>query len=392
MLLLPRIILGFVVLFQFTSRPASQMFQTSTAVAHAQSTAVLSLNLGAENALNKDQVIPIQNLEALKKTYSQLCLQSRPDKTIDFGHPWMQEPNILLIVVFNKPHTEVIPLLEVMYRPFFPRNILYCAPGSLSSKTNPWRKDFNVTFITRKHYQKIKNEEGFFNYECVINAITMYPSVDGYLVIGDDTLFHASIVNLDHSKTWYVPFNETMLGDVEPKKVIRNTITKRTAGWTFRRFKKEVLGAWKAMPKLSKSSVVTQCYKKLQELEGGQHRMIAAFADIYYIPQRIAPDFSAVSTYFLSHKIFLEMVVPTAIHCLENLHSVKQLIGIYEWNEPRRDRAWVTFTKHTMRGKVYLHPAKWSGLLKPKPDKRLVDVYCDTVLPWLHDKDRRFRY
>ncbi len=352
--------------------------------------------LSAEDTdyLNENPVFPIQNLEALKKTYSQLCLQSRLDKNtqnFDFGRPWVQDPNILLIVVFNKPHTEVIPLIEIMYRPFFPRNILYCAHGSLSLKANPWRKDFNVTFITRKHYYTSK-PEGYLNYECVINAIRLYPSVDGYLVIGDDTLFHASIVNLQHNKTWYVPFNETMLGDVQPEKVIRKTVMKVDPGWVFGSFGKEVLNAWKAVPKLSKSSVVTQCYRKLQELEGGEHRMIAAFSDIYYIPQRMAADFATVCSHFLPHKVFLEMAVPTAIHCLENLQNVEQLRGTYEWAKPIRFQTWETFRMDTLKGKVYLHPVKWSGLLKRKPDKRLVDVYCDTVLPWLHDKDRRFRH
>ena len=76
---------------------------------------------------------PVTNIEPLTKLY--------------FAHPCTQFDDVLLLVVFNKPHYEAFQFVETLYRPFFP-NILYCGTAKIDVNRYPGVNNFTFSFIS----------------------------------------------------------------------------------------------------------------------------------------------------------------------------------------------------------------------------------------------------
>lgn len=73
--------------------------------------------------------------------------------------------DMLLIVTFNRAYYDIIPLIELIYRPAF-QHILYCGLGN----TSP---DYNVNFISISD-DKTSPMIGSFIFECVNKVIDLH--------------------------------------------------------------------------------------------------------------------------------------------------------------------------------------------------------------------------
>lgn len=94
-------------------------------------------------------------------------------------------PNILLIVNYNHPHYESIPLLKKIYGPYFKHIVFY----------GPYERP-DVYFYPHQY--------GYFSYMCISDAMQKYPGFDGYLFLHDDCILNAwKIQDLDSSKIWF---------------------------------------------------------------------------------------------------------------------------------------------------------------------------------------------
>lgn len=105
-------------------------------------------------------------------------------------HPKTIHSDVLLIVVFTNQHYDLIPTLEVLYRPYYP-NILYCGHPheSVEIFLNKYQTVERRSFTFLPTYTRA-------TYECVLGAMEMNYDVNGYLVINDETL----ITNLNDPK------------------------------------------------------------------------------------------------------------------------------------------------------------------------------------------------
>lgn len=337
-------------------------------------------------------LIPVKNVQDLYRTYQDTCSQSKQNKfdvKINFTHPWVQFENVLLVVTFNNPHYESIPFIETLYRAFFPY-MMHCGPGlpNFTSAKMDKLKNFDFTFYS---YGRTKDGHvsGAFNYECVTSAINMHFPVEGYLVISDDLLVSVyKTFDLRRFLSWYVPSKEVKTADITKLKECRLGMCDFYPHWYWwEAYQTEVLKLLSRMEREQySSSVVNRCYRQLMVLNGGQHRVNGAYSDIYYIPDRIASEFSILTSLFLEEDIFLEIAIPSILRCLENTDDMEVLRGIASW-EVERDFAWVSFTKQKFLGKSYLHPTKWSYLARGVP--KFKDLYCDKILPYVHDRNGR---
>ena len=117
--------------------------------------------------------------------------------------------DILLVIVFNNAHYEVIPYLETLYRSFF-SNLLYCGPGT------PKSQETRYSFIS---YGKTPfgHTSGAMSYECLILAYNMYPYMPGgYFLVADDILLLIhTIMTLPTEKTWFFPKTLVRIGDIQ---------------------------------------------------------------------------------------------------------------------------------------------------------------------------------
>ena len=110
------------------------------------------------NKRNRNIFVPVSNSEHSTKMFESICESKNRtrlplkrstnwDVTVDFNRPWFQRPNILLIVIFNKPHYDVIPQLEAIYRSYFPL-MLYCGPDFPNLDDHPRLLPYKFSFLT----------------------------------------------------------------------------------------------------------------------------------------------------------------------------------------------------------------------------------------------------
>ena len=91
---------------------------------------------------------------------------------------------ILLAVNYNFPHYSSIPILKEMYGGIFGK-VVFCGNGD------------HLEVI------KVRGNKGYLGYDCVSNAIKMFPNFIGYLQSNDDVILNWwNLMKLDSSKIW----------------------------------------------------------------------------------------------------------------------------------------------------------------------------------------------
>ncbi len=319
------------------------------------------------------------NAKEIAKIYSDTCsqYQNSLQKQINFAQPWTKFEDILLIVVFNTPMYHSIPFVETLYRPFFPK-IVYCGPGTPNYQSKSLR---NLQF---EFYSFGENKKGHypgsFNYACMVGVASKNHSVAGYLFTSDDLIFSISkLLPLNRNRTWYVPEWDIINDDVMDPIIVQ---------WGFKNYQTQFQSLLSKMAKYEKASVIGQCYHQMKQLNGAPYRVNGGLADIYYIPKRLAPQFTVLGSLFLEEGILLELAVPTILQCTESLKNTVKLLG--EYRNVDRSEPWKKFTKERFFDKSYmfLHRTKW-GFLSPDAQNHQLhlyrQLYCSKVLPWLHD-------
>ncbi len=342
-----------------------------------------------EHEENKRHTTPITNLGMVTEIYSNTC-SKHTNLTLgsNFMNPWMQFDKILLLVVFNKPHYKSIPYIETLYRPFFPY-ILYCVPGIPDFNLPNARgvKNFHFSF-----YAYNGTKAGFpkaaFNYECMEAAIKMQFSVEGIFFLADDLLVSIHhLMNLNFRQAWYIEASKTVMANVVTNKKCVNGICNKKYSWSWWvPFTEKSRHLLKRMAQAANTSVVGKCYRQLIVNNGGVNRLNGGLADVYYIPKKLVSDFLTLSTFFRQEHMWLEITVPTIIQCTEGFKKTQVLQGLAVWDKTR-DTPWFSITKEKFQNKVFLHPTKWSYVANG--NLQYIDFYCNTVLPWMHDRNGR---
>lgn len=312
-------------------------------------------------------LIKYQRLDYLRK----FCRKSTtkqflfPDiNNIKFQHL----TTITLIIVFNRPHHYNIPLLQLLYEPWF-KKVVYCSTFSNYPFDVP---NFIVPFIHDEKFSYINVslrdfQSGFFSYQCVMKYIQSNPDQESnYLIIADDLLlnfwnsFGLDIVHLHNSCNrvvdgsgnsgiwWNSPYGETAL-----IKVMQNlNDTKNLLG--------DILSP-KEMDHL---------FKSLME-------PIWCPSDIYYLPSKMADKFKKLAELFLSCKVFLEFAIPKVLsvlgwykHYIGTEKNQVDISGKYLWNMSARASPFVYYNKN----ELFIHPVKFTLLQTIKTE------FCDTYV------------
>lgn len=345
--------------------------------------------------------VSVANVNNSKKLYNMTCENSNRtplptrqsftwDVSVDFLRPWHQFHDVLLVIIFNVVHYDVIPYLEILYRSFFP-NILYCGPEIPDLDTYPQLRQYEFSFVTYDHVTA-DNISGSLNYECMIRAMRMRYQVEGYLAIADDLLLLINpLTNFPRNVVWYLPQSEVRIGDLTTLRECRLGMCDFYPHWHWwEDYVSVTLKLFRALKQEQWTSpLLHHCYSELLRLNGAEFRANGGYSDVYYIPSRLAEEFSELAQMFLREGVFLELAVPTIIRCLELPEDIRAMPGKQVWDLDR-DQPWKYFLRSQLFEKTYLHPTKWSGLLNHTLPK-LVSLYCDYVIPFLFDPYARFR-
>ena len=333
----------------------------------------------------------IANAELITATFHNTCsgykIETDPVHNVNFTHPWSQSGDTLLIVIFNHPHYEAIPYVELLYRPFFP-SLVYCGPGQPDLQKFPQLAGFKITFLS--YEQSSGHTAGAFNYECVVMAMQMHYDVKGFLVTSDDLFFVVSrIITFSDQAVWFLPKEQVKIGELTHLMECRLGNCDFYPHWAWwGDYQAQTLFALAELKQRHHYHYIFyHCYRQLFQLTGGDGRANGGFSDIYYIPQRLATEFSTMARFFKEKQVFLEIAVPSILGCLELPEKVKEMKGFQNW-DLSRDRPWEY--KKSYRGLVFFHPVKWGHLVAG--NQKMAELLCTSLLPYLHDPFGRMKH
>lgn len=195
--------------------------------------------------------------------------------------------NVLLIINYNFPYYESIPLLKDIYGKYF-NHIIFYGP----------QKHADVHFYPHR--------EGYYSYMCIAEAMQKYPQFDGYFFLHDDCILNAWFLeNLDTSKIWVpdLPFYQHSRGNPI-------NLQQKEIGWKW--WKSE----WGRTAIAKAFNEVPNTYKDILSKNWGNSNVVFGFSDIVFIPSRYKDQFLELAPIFGKYNTFLELAVPTIVGCL----------------------------------------------------------------------------
>ena len=260
---------------------------------------------------------------------------------------------ILLVIIYNHPHYESIPILREFYGPVFP-NIYFCGPNDSRIKSN-----FNQTYDEVHRFNIVR---GIFGYECLANAIRENHETggyQGYFYINDDVILNFwNLIKIKFDPTvmrtftnWRVPLN--------------GTVPSNWYWWVSPFGYDKVQNAVKKIEFLSKMFVPYQ--KLVDTIRANGHGQLYAYngrSDIVYIPRLHALKFQELSAIFRREQVFLEIAIPTICRFLAMEKDISHLHGHYIPGDVRKNDSrvidsrhfWVTYLKNP--NLLFIHPFK----------------------------------
>ena len=289
------------------------------------------------------------------------------------SYPLAIYQNILLLIVYNNPFYTTIPVIEHLYRPFFPR-ILYCGP-TFAGLDHPSLANYDISFIT---YQRTTKEHisGAFNTECTTMAMEMgFHNEHGVLTLHDDVLmFPQRLQNFSHSYTWLSAFWKSHYTG----NILNNILEWRL----FEDYRQNILTTFREIRELSHtSSVAKKCYKQHVDLQG-PWTPAGGYSDIHFIPSSMYEQFHEIAQTYIRNHVPFEVTIPNIIRCLVNPADVRLLKGRLVEGALVRDKPWETFRHIINNQTIYMHPVKWSGVFNKT--SKLREFLCETVMDYMY--------
>ncbi|KAK6179748.1 hypothetical protein SNE40_012037 [Patella caerulea] len=270
-------------------------------------------------------------------------------------------PDLLLVIVFNFPHYDNIPYLQLIYSVAF-RHIVYCGPNM--ERFIKASKQFANKFT----FVESVVDNGHCPYTCLSAAMKMNFDVQGYFMVADDTLLNSwNILKLPLDKIWF-HFADLFLfkGKTNPwhwwqKPIGQSAMNK----------------AWRYLYNVSADPHLKPVVDKFVHtlLENNVHKgdAIAGPSDIVYIPRKYKNDAIFLLDVFGGFKVFLEIAIPMVVNGLEVRNSSVHLEGQYLWYDGKREKVPEIFKSSD----IFLHPVKLSNI-----KTNLKIFFCKTYFPF----------
>ncbi|XP_066922525.1 uncharacterized protein [Clytia hemisphaerica] len=251
--------------------------------------------------------------------------------------------NIAVVLVFNSPYYENVPILQKMYGNVFGK-LVFCGEQPRTGGIN-YRPDIVLNI-----------NQGHLAYHCAAKLIQLYPGFSGYLYGNDDMIINWwNLVNRDQNKIWQgaqiVDFTQTLHGKINTEWIWWNSYMGLTA---CRKFYQEII-------ELSKTSLSFDSMYHVALHNGNGHpRCGKGWSDFFYIPGRFTTAFVQLSEIAYKHKTFLEIAVNNILRSLDYTQNFEQINGVYlpdlgvEKNDPML--FWRKYYTHQL---TFIHPFKF---------------------------------
>ncbi|KAK6168495.1 hypothetical protein SNE40_021015 [Patella caerulea] len=267
--------------------------------------------------------------------------------------------NILLLIIFNRPHYENIPSLHKTYSHSFTQ-IVYCGSSLKDFNLESAKFGFSVTFI------EVKMLTGIYFYRCLAKVMRMNYSVDGYLYIGDDVLINPwRIKHLPINKIW-LPTGGTARMGWEKMKWMH---------WSLPYGRQAMLRVLEELKTnhTERYKMFTQNLAHNSKFPDG---ILYGGSDIAYVPASLKADAIFYLELFSRHNVYLEITIHSVLGGILPLEKIFNLPGAYIWKTHLKSH-YASFYKPTL---FFLHPFKFGLELKSKSG---LDFFCTRFVPFL---------
>ncbi|GFR80092.1 hypothetical protein ElyMa_000572100 [Elysia marginata] len=242
--------------------------------------------------------------------------------------------DILLVVIFNFPWLVAhIPTLEYTYGRHF-RHVLYCAESTA---------DFYKLYANRfpmnpVNFVEIPHRAGYWGHDCMAAAVRTGFQVAGYLQISDDVIVNVwNLHTLPRAMPWFQA--NLKVAHIDWKVVPDVWVTKSWWPWTLfcgqpgavRVY--ERLRLLRAVPGIGEK--VSSFLQNLHTVTGCERCLTYEASDIFYLPAKMATDFTFFSDIFSQTQVFLEIAIPSILTGLATDAGIYRLRGNYLWFQDR---------------------------------------------------------
>lgn len=224
---------------------------------------------------------------------------------------------VLLLVNFNEPFYENIPLLKSLYGDVFPNMVFYGTNASSIYQVN-----------------KVDTHKGYFSYIVIAHAMEHYENYTGYFLINDDALLNPwNLVRLDRNKIWEGPKWPITIGNFS-----------KFEDWYWWRSRWGLENCASSLKELTEFyqnlhlnlvgiSFMRTLHENTQQHNHSNnnrsHNCHRGRSDVVYVPKRFLKEYIVFSELFHRHKVFLEIAFPTLLRMLDASDRFEKLDGIY---------------------------------------------------------------
>ena len=300
----------------------------------------------------------------LESLYTRTCGRPR------LAAPGARFDSVVLVVLLNLPLLEVLPMVELLYRPILP-TIVYCAP---SPHTLPLHLAlWNLTIVS------YEAPYGAHNYICMDHVFNLHLEAEGYLFVGDDVLFSPSLL-----KNLSMPFGLSggFCDMSQPASWCTGWMHFEGAKQSKIKIDQNLLHSFDSLPEERELiAAYTDCKIWLQNKSKMKQPLMYTLADIYYIPSKSLRQAALLSRVYFQQRTFLEVAVPEILLCLVQPSQLEQLDGLILWAGDR-DEFWRYAPEIISGKKDFLHPQKLSYVMRN--DTKFVSSFCEEILPFVH--------
>eukprot|EP00794_Sanderia_malayensis_P014052 gene14052-15513_t len=281
---------------------------------------------------NKDDNVELKlykNLTTLSKKFG--CLKKA------FG-------DVLIVVTFNFPFYDNIPIIHQLYENVFGK-VIYCGDKPTKGERHP---DIEVDV-----------GNGYFGYICMARAMEKYKGYKGYLYINDDMIVNWwNLLNRDKNKVWQGPeIVDFRQGAYEP------IINKQWIWWDSHMGIAACQKSYKDFLILAKKGSKTigaeRSLKIYLKNGNGKPRCGKGWSDFFYVPGNLANIAQKLLEIYYENKLFLEMSVMNLLHSLDESKNFEVIKGVF------LPDLWITNSKDSRQfWKIYstkltfIHPFK----------------------------------
>jgi hypothetical protein len=280
----------------------------------------------------------------------------------------------------NWPIFNVIPLVELLYRPFFP-TIVYCVPqGEIPEELKEW----NLTFVNYT-----SEGQGYNNYICVDAVFNLNLDTKGYFFVADDLLFRPSVVTDFSLEIPSMPM-ENVIGNDMGKRFCnmddQNTTCSTWPWYSQSKESKQKLEQNINSEEKATKDLYNMCKTWHRNISQMENPLIQGWADIYFIPTSFMKTAADLARLYHRSSVFLEVAVIEIMTCLSQPAQPYDIPGFANWDYGNRDKFWLYIEKVTSGEVAFLHPVKLSHVLNN--ETLAVNSMCDDILPYLYNKQQ----